>query len=217
MATVPVLSILGRVSVLLQDTSNIRWPQSELLDWLCDGQRDVALYKPNACVRNVDVTLAAGTKQALPADGLSLVDVPRNTGGNAVRIASREILDAQLPDWHSATRANSKVVHYCYSENDPKNFYVYPPSPGGNSIELIYNAIPSNATLNGVISVDDIYASALVDYVTYRAYSKDTEYAANVANADAYHKLFLSALLGKSNGEAATDPNKNARSNPNVN
>ena len=216
MATVQVNNILNRVSVLLQDSTNIRWPLTELLDWLNDGQRDIALFKPNSCVRNTNLVLAIGTKQALPADGNSLIGITRNVGGNAVRIAAREILDAQLPDWHSATRANIKVVHYCYNANDPKTFYVFPPSPGGNSVEIIYSASPADATLGGLISVDDIYSSALVDYVAYRAYSKDSEYAVNAPNATAHYQAFLSAINGKTVGEVATAPNTQAKGNPNI-
>lgn len=206
MATIPTASIISRASILLQDVANIRWPQLELLDWLNDGQREVALYKPNACVRNTDVVLAPGTKQYLPADGNSLVDMPRNTNGAAIRITARGVLDAQVPDWHLAAKASAKVAHYCYSELDPKTFYVYPPSPGGNSVELIYNASPANTALAGVISIDDIYASALVDYVMYRAYSKDSEYAASGQTASNHYQAFISAIRGKASAKAATDP-----------
>lgn len=216
MATIAALSLITRAGILLQDVTNIRWPQVELLDWLNDGQREVALYKPNACVRNIDVTLASGTKQAIPADGNSLVDIPRNTGGNAIRITSREVLDAQVPDWHLQAKANARVVHYCYSEHDPKNFYVYPPSPGGNSVEIIYNASPVACVLDGLISIDDIYSSALVDYMAYRAYSKDTEYAANAQNASNHYQVFISAIKGKVGAEVATDPNARSKGNPNV-
>lgn len=216
MSTVTTKSIIKRSSILLQDTTNIRWPEIELLDWFNDGQCEIALYKPNSFVRNTDIVLVAGTKQSLPSDGNSLVDIPRNTGGNAVRIVSREVLDAQIPDWHLTSKANAKVVHYCYSEHNPKNFYVYPPSPGGNSVEIIYNASPASATLDGVILIDDIYASALVDYICYRAYSKDTEYAANIANAGGHYQAFLTAIKGKLAGEMATDPNARGKSNPNV-
>lgn len=216
MATISVASILNRVSVLLQDTTNVRWPQLELLDWLNDAQREIALHKPNVYVKNINVTLVAGTKQSIPVDGNSLISVPRNIGGNAIRITSREVLDAQIPDWHLASKASVKVVHYCYSDADPKNFYVYPPSPGGNSVEIIYSASPVNAALAGTISVDDIYSSALVDYMAYRAYSKDTEYAANSQNASNHYQIFISAIKGKYSAELATDPNARSKSNPNV-
>lgn len=215
MATVQALAVINRASILLQDSTNVRWPLAELLDWLNDGQRDVALYKPNSCVRNIDVVLKAGTKQSIPDDGNSLIDVPRNTNGHAVRITSREVLDAQVPDWHVSSRASPRVQHYCYTSHDPKNFYVYPPSPGGNSIEMIYSASPTNATLVSVISIDDIYASALVDYLMYRAYSKDIEYAINVSSAASHRAAFMEAMRGKATAEMSTNPNAQS-GNPNI-
>ena len=214
--TISAKSIIDRVSVVLQDVTNIRWPVTELIDWLNDGQRDVALYKPNAFVQNIDVTLVPGTKQTIPADGNSLVSVVRNTNGYAIRLAAREILDAQCPDWHLPNKASARVVHYTYTEHNPKTFYVYPPSPGGNQVEIIYNAAPANCTIGGNLSIDDIYASPLVDYVLYRAYSKDSEYTTDEKNAASYYNSFLMAIKGKAGAEAATDPNANGKGNPNV-
>lgn len=217
MANVSVQSILFRASTLLQDITNIRWPQAELLEWLISGQREIVLFKPNASVKNVDFALGAGAKQTIPNDGLTLVDIPRNSNGlQAVTLVSRQILDAQVPGWSAPAKANATVIHYCYSPNDPKHFYVYPPSPGGNSVEIIYNANPSDATLNGTITIDDIYESPLVDYIVYRAYSKDTEYAVNADNARKYYDSFQFAIKGKYAAEALTNPNAQAKGNPNV-
>lgn len=207
MPSVLVSTIVNRASVLLQDTANIRWPQSELVDWLNAGQRELVVYKPNACVQNTDVALVAGTKQALPPDGNVLVDITRNTGGPAIRIINRQLLDTQIPNWHDPRTASATTKHYCYSEVNPKNFYVYPPSPGGNSVEMIYHATPAAAQAGGTINVDDIYEGALLDYVLYRAYSKDAEYDANGGAAGAHYQAFLTALKGKEGGEAESDPN----------
>jgi hypothetical protein len=215
MATVTVNSTLARASVLLQDATNIRWPQAELLDWLNDGQREVVLRKPNASVKNVAQPMVVGTKQALPADGVQLIDVVRNVPGNAIRIVSREILDAQLPGWHSAT-PTAAVQHFCYSELDLKNFYVYPPNNGAGTVELIYSASPANAVIGGVISVDDIYQSALLDYIMYRAYSKDSEYSADPARATAHYTAFSNSLGGKLQMEAGASPNLKDGANPNL-
>lgn len=212
MATITVSSVLARCAVLLQDPTNIRWPQAELLDWLNDGQREIALYKPNAFVKNQSVLLTAGTKQSLPADGVSLVDVVRNMGangttpGSAVRAVAREILDSQTPDWHAAGQVAS-VKHFVYSVLDPKNFYVYPPSDGTGRVEIIYVAAPADAALVGTITLDDIFVTALVNYIMYRAYSKDAEFAANATAAQAYYQAFQGNLAGKAGAEAASNPN----------
>ena len=40
-----VKNILDRVQITLQDTTNIRWTQAELLNYLNDAQREIALLK----------------------------------------------------------------------------------------------------------------------------------------------------------------------------
>ena len=223
MSTITAQSVVDKVQVILQDTTGVRWPDSELLDWLNDGQREIVLYKPNAFIKNLAVRMAGGTKQSLPADGVQLIDVVRNMGtngttpGRAVRITMREVLDSQLPDWHSET-PNSVVKHYVYSLLDPKNFYVYPPQPaaGQGYIELVYGASPTDTTLGGTITLDDIYQNALVDYILYRAYSKDTEYAADQNRAAAHQDAYIAALTGKAKVEVGANPNSMAPANPNV-
>lgn len=225
MATILASAILNKAAVLLQDTldANIRWPLTELLGWLNDGQRDIVLQKPNAYTKNAVLTLVGGTKQALPSDGITLIDVVRNMGtsgaepGRGVRIAMREILDAQTPDWHAST-TSSRVVHYMYSRLDPKNFYVFPPQPSApcGSVEIIYSAAPADATLVSVITVDDIYAPALLDYVLYRAYSKDAEYTQDQNRAATHFQAYAFSVTGKAKGEDGTNPNSSAPANPNI-
>lgn len=219
MATV-ASSVISTASILLQDTTNVRWPTSELLTYLNDGQREVALYKPNASVSTSNLTLTSGTKQALPADGLVLIDVVRNMGngsqpGNAVRVVAREVLDAQVPDWHTST--GTAVKHFVYSTMDPKTFYVYP-AASGYVVEITYGKIPSLvASTASNISIDDIWVPCLVNYICYRAYSKDAEYAANAAAATSYYQAFIAQMTGKTAGEQVTNPNVSMGGfNPNV-
>lgn len=223
MSTITAQSVVDKVQVILQDTTGVRWPDSELLDWLNDGQREIVLYKPNAFIKNLAVRMAVGTKQSLPADGVQLIDVVRNMGtngttpGRAVRITMREVLDSQLPDWHSET-PSSVVKHYVYSLLDPKNFYVYPPQPaaGQGYLEIVYGASPTDTTLAGTITLDDIYQNVLVDYILYRAYSKDTEYAADQNRAATHQNAYIAALTGKAKVEVGANPNSMAPANPNV-
>lgn len=215
MAVITVAALLSRAAVILQDPTNIRWPQTELLDWLNDGQREVALYKPNVFVKNVTIQLVAGTKQSLPADGISLIDVVRNMGvdgttpGSAIRAVSREILDAQVSGWHSST-ASITVKHFVYTPLDPKNFYVYPPQPstGMSRVEVIYVAAPTDATLVSTITIDDVFMTALLNYILFRAYTKDAEYANNAQLAAQYYQAFQGALTGKTAAETVSNPNQ---------
>ena len=107
------------------------------------------------------------------------------------------------------------VKHFVYSERNSKYFYVYPPNTGTGTLELVYSASPLNAALGGLISVDDIYQSVLLDYILYRAWSKDAEYATNPTRASAHYTAFVNALGGKCQMENASSPNALAAGNPN--
>lgn len=197
MGTITVSSLLARAATLTQDTGNIRWPTSEGLDWLNDGQRELTKLHPEVSVKNVSTQLTANsTKQALPADGFMFIDMPRNMGtdgttpGQVIQEIKTDVIDNQVPDWHTAASLGY-VKHFIFDPRNRKNYYVYPKAPATPLfVELIYSVAPTDCTLGGTIQLDDIYANALLNYVLYRAYSKDTEYAGSAEIAAAYYQAF---------------------------
>ena len=218
-------ALIRRVVETLQDTTSIRWPVAELVRYLNDGQREIIVHRPDAMVTNASVSLASGTKQSLPANGAKLIDVVRNSAGNkrAIRMCAREILDAQSPGWHNLSGVN-EIVHFMFDPRDPKVFYVYPPAAAsGASVDLVYSALPTDiaepaagtdfAAVTGNISVPDIYSNALQDYVLYRAYTKDSQYAGNEARAQARYAAFANALGIEIKATVAVAPS--AAGNPN--
>lgn len=224
MAAVQVNDVVLRVGQLLQDTTHIRWPLTEKLQYITDAVREVCFYKPDACVKTSVTNLVAGTKQAIPAEGTTLIDIVRNMGvggatpGAAPRAVTRDILDAQMPGWHASTPA-AEVKHYVFDPQNQRVFYVYPPQPatGQGSLELVYSAEPGNATENGTLDLDGTWLPAIVNYALYRCYSKDAEYAANANLAAAYYQAFNAQMVGRTNAEMAADINRNsAGTNPNV-
>ena len=48
MATVKVIDLINRAEEILQDTTNVRWSQQTLLNYLNDGQREIVLFRPDA-------------------------------------------------------------------------------------------------------------------------------------------------------------------------
>jgi hypothetical protein len=218
-------ALIRRVVETLQDTTSIRWPVAELVRYLNDGQREIIVHRPDAMVTNASVSLASGTKQSLPANGAKLIDVVRNSAGNrrAIRMCAREILDAQSPGWHNLSGVN-EIVHFMFDPRDPKVFYVYPPAAAsGAAVDLVYSALPTDiaepaagtdfGAVTGNISVPDIYSNALQDYVLYRAYTKDSQYAGNEARAQARYAAFANALGIEIKATVAVAPS--AAGNPN--
>jgi hypothetical protein len=218
--TVSVQSVVDRVQAILQDTTGIRWPVvSELVLFINDAQREIALLKPDASAVNTTVTLTAGTKQDIPTAGNRLLRVVRNmsaasngTGKRAVRLVSRDILDSQTPNWHDPTVAGDAahtniVKHYVYDEQNPRNFYVYPGVSGNAYVEIVYAANPATVTQSGDLSIPDIFANAVADYTLFRAYTKDAEYAGNNQRASTHYNLFINSVTGKGQIDIITSPN----------
>ena len=206
MATTKAVDLINRVSVTLQDPTFVRWTQAELLNYLNDAQRQVVLFRPDAKAANVAFACANAAKQTLPADGLRLINIFRNTGGRAITRVERSILDVQLPNWYEEAANAEGVKHYVYDALDPKVFYLFPKPPAAHEIDIVYAVAPTNIVISNfstdtqVIGIDDIYANALMDYMMYRAYQKDSEFA-NMNRATMYFQSFGTALGIKSQAD----------------
>ena len=209
--------IVTRMRLVINDADAIRWTSEELVHWINDGCRTIALLRPDSCSVTASMELVAGTKQSIadltPA-GLRVLDIVRNNDSfRAMRLVDREVLDTQRPDWHDAVEANP--TNWVYDNRDPKTFYVYPPAPAGTQIEIVYARNPvslaSESELGSVaLSLDDIYIDPLLNYVLYRAYSKDADFAQNAALSQGYLAAFNMLLTGKARADVAFSPDLNA-------
>lgn len=213
MATTKVVDVLDRASIILQDATKVRFPSSELLKFFNDGQREIVLHRPDANMVNTTLALADGSKQTLPAIALRLVQVVRNVSGRAVTQVDRRILDETLPNWHQSVAGTNKIEHYIYDAADPKNFYVYPQGASGtHTLELIYSTSPADIAISNfasdttVISLDDIYGNAILDYILYRSYQKDSEFAGNAERSMMHYSSFSNSLGMKTQADMATTP-----------
>lgn len=214
-------SIVHRVVDILQDTTSVRWPVSELVRYLNDGQREVVLYRPDATIKSATVACVAGAKQTLPTDGAKLIDVIRNSASagtnKAVRMVAREVLDAQIPNWYGLS-GELDVVHFTYDPRDPKTFFVYPPALTTTRVDITYSAFPTDVSepaagstyddVSGNLDLPDIYGNVVTDYILYRAYSKDSEYAGNAQRAQAHYGAFANALNIEVQGTTGVAPTK---------
>ena len=208
MSTITGTAIINAAAFTLQDATNTQWDRAELFGYVNDGQRDICLAKPDACTVNASVALIAGTKQAIPAGANAFVKIARNMGTNGTtpgrvpREIPLAVLDMQNPNWHTAT-ASAIVMEYGYDERDPKTYYVSPPQPasGMGQVELVYFGVPADLSAEAnTIGLDDIYKTALVNYLIYRAYLKEGEFN-NPAGATAHRAEFLALLGAKDKAE----------------
>lgn len=198
MATL-VSSVLADANIILND-NGVRWVTAELVRWFNEAQLQIVQMFPPANTKNVSVALVPGTKQTLPPSAILLIDIVRNMGasgttpGKIIRVTTRESLDSADPNWH-ASAPTQLVSNYMYNPADPTHFYVYPPQPASPShVELVYSAVPATVDGNGSLGLPDQYSTAVLEYVLYRAFSKDAEVAASRERASAHFQAFRAAV-----------------------
>lgn len=222
MATTRVTELIYRVETILQD-ENVRWPRTELQSWLNEAYTSVLIARPDANAVTGVFSCAAGSRQELTtqfAGGLRILDVVRNVAATSTKRAVRQIsrfwLDDQRPEWH-AESASDTIQHWMFDPRQPKEFFVYPPASALAELEVVYTApvgahalsegeLDPDAATADTILLDDIYAAALVDWICYRAYSKDAEYVKNKERAAQHLAAFTSMLGAKNQSDAAADP-----------
>lgn len=212
---IPVQDIYDRVIDLLldKDRSQPRWPDDELVRWINDSRMAIMIRRPQACSVLATIALASGTRQTIPEDGILLLDVIRNMGmtgatpGRAIRRTDRQNIDDMQLYWHKAT-PSAEISQFTFDDRLPKEFYVYPPSKTGVQVEIAYAKIPTAITeIGGSLDMGLEYLDAVVNYVAYRAKSKDSEYA-NAAEAAAYYGAFGDALGMSAASQNSTSPNQ---------
>lgn len=205
-------TILTRCGHLLQDSEHVRWREDELLSWIDEAVTAIINLKPPAGVKDVVLTLMQGARQDLDATVAQLVDIAYNLSadGNtqmrAISRADRSLLDASVPNWPTM-KAASQVRHFMFDDRTPHAFYVYPPVLAGTKVRASVSAIPEALeSPEDAIPLRANYADSIVNYVCFRALSKDNE-EANGATAAAYYQAFQTSMGFEVAGADRTSPN----------
>lgn len=160
------------------------------------------------------------------ANALALLDVVRNlktalVGGRAIKVTNRALLDAADPHWHDAarTKPTREVRQYTFDEENPLEFYVWPPNDGTGIVEVVVSESPapvrplpgqqptSLAAWAVETGLPSIYDPPLLDYVLYRAQLKD-DVGANAGRAMTHYQTFASALGIRVQVEGGLSPNR---------
>lgn len=221
--------VLNAARITLHDEQSERWPLHELLRWVNDGMREIALLKPSAYSTTIVRALSEGTRQTVPDAYVSFLDARRNLrsssdtareGGPAVTVTDRDSLDAVNPNWHDPDYKpfHKLVRHVVFDPETPREFYVYPGNDGTGYIEIAVAREPTEAdrpaSNDNVITsyafaldIQGIYKNALIDYVLYRAYSKDSDYAGSIQRAMAHYQAFANGIGVKLANEMKANPN----------
>lgn len=206
MAYISVNEILLRANQLMGDPLWSGWSKAELLNYYHEALLVLLERRPDANAVNIGYVCSAGVKQALPDDAMALIDVISGQTGLAVQRTSRELLDQNYPDWYAGTSASSPQA-YIYDVGNPRYFYIYPGVLAETLINVIYSGIPDLITISGVEDVSHPatfplrpqFVAPIIEYILYRSFSKDSDYAAN-SNRSAAHMQAFNSLIAQASG-----------------
>lgn len=215
--------VMQPANTILVDRGCARWPAPELLAWLNEGIREIVTVKPNASTDPVVLTLVAGVSQTLPDNVTALVEPTRNVASNKpiFLLQNRDVLDQVVPGWMDAAvinRAND-IEYMIHDLKNPRRFWICPGALAGAQIEVIAGVMPSDvpegashtiiSTYTGIVPLPDVYRNMLVNYVLYRAFSKDSGIAGAAQRAEAHKVLFDNGLAAIGGAEAAVSAGTN--------
>lgn len=211
-----VSELLDNVREVIQDGLAVRWSDAELIDYLNDAVRSAIMIKPDINPITEVFVCVEGYKQnwsSLTTELVQLLDVISNTtaGGGTetpITFVKRNVMDLELPTWRTAP-LNTTIQHYMYDPRQRDVFYVYPPAQAGATIEVCYTGVPDLATdVTDEVPLIDIYAPALTNYVIWRAYTKDSDFAGNIQLAGGYYSAFFQLITGKMMAENSESPDR---------
>jgi len=217
--------IIKKAQVLLIDPDATRWPLPELAGWIDSAINAILIAKPSANTHSITIELEQGTKQTLPTDidprPMMFIAARRNintdgTPGKVVTPVSIQKMDMSDPDWHSERRKRQAAVHYLFDEKNPTEFFVYPANDGKGKLDItvaceVAPIVPTGdvnniASYGMTVGLPEPYSEPIIDYVCYRAQSKDAT-GADAGRATLHYQAFAQAIGIKTQVEANSSPN----------
>jgi hypothetical protein len=142
----------------------------------------------------------------LPAGGIKFIKAARNyaddgtTPQGVIRYAEKDALDTYAPGWEydSAAKADAAnfFEHFCHDPKEPKVFYLYPaPAAANKKLAIVYSAVPTAHTVVGdTFGLDDEYINAVIQYMIYRALTKEARHTIPTQYRQELWSNYLTAL-----------------------
>ncbi|MDW6094055.1 DUF6682 family protein [Vibrio rhizosphaerae] len=187
-----VSKLIERAGSALVDSSFTLWSKGFHLDSLNDAIAALTMAVPKSSSKTADIEISAGQwKVSLPEDGYSLLAVNHCDGYGMEQIDLIRLTHL-YPDWRK--QSDTRPANWMFNPDDNQTFFIFPASESPVSIEIEYSRYLSVASEEDDIDIHEIYSSPLLDYMMYRAYSRDGQAEAQQAKAVAHFQAFQMAL-----------------------
>lgn len=206
-----VKDILDRAAALYNDVEYIRVSESHYLKFLDDALNQLVLSRPDSHVKNETVKLVRGTKQELPEDGYTLIDIYMNKkltddgtfeNYRPVTHVKREDMD-HFSDWQSPNiRAYDKINEFAYDPRSPRIYWVSP-TVGDTDIYVEmdysygftkYGEMQVEVAREQEIDLSDVFLGPILAYMLYLLYSTDSTSVNDRQIAAQYLQTFFQSV-----------------------
>jgi len=216
-------TIITEVRRIIHDESaTFRWSDIELIDYLNAGTRQTVILLPEANMVEtiVDTLTSRVSRQSLPTGGIKFSKAARNyaadgtTPQGSLRFVEKDALDTFEPTWEYVSGkvdGANYFEHFCHDSNEPTVYYLYPaPAADNKFVAVVYSAIPTALTVVGdAFPMDDTYINATVQYMIYRALTKESRETMPDAFQKDLWQNYLVALGLKKQADDSVDPSNN--------
>lgn len=184
-----------------------RWSSGELIEYANDACAQVAMLRPDVVADSEVIELKPGARQELPEGAHRfyriegtvdqygrIVGQPSRTNGRAARVANTWFAALACP-----RSGDYLVMSFQFDDANPTVFYVDPPVPPGKPVKVSVSMarVPDAFGEKDAVPMDARFHNAVIEWMLYRAFSKDQESATSTTHS-ASHKTHFYEMLGLS-------------------
>lgn len=184
----------------LLDTGGAVWSDALICSAVTEAQNLIVLLRPDANAVFAQFSLEGTAKQVIPTGGVRLIDVIKNSDGDAVQRMSREKITELLPGW--ASESGSAVEFFMFDAENPTVFWVYPTIESEGNVDIVYSKSPDEFTTDSTgLGVPDVYIAAIYEYVFYRCLSMEGK-GQDITKATSHLSAFYQAINVKTQSDS---------------
>lgn len=171
MTPAAIFAVVRRITQDERDDMGYRVSDAAMLAALNEAIRALVGLRPGLFAESVTHTCVAGTTQLLDVDrAVSIIDV------HGLTPFDPSVLTSFAPAWRSAAAAAAQ--EWAPLPGQQLRFEVSPPSADGQSLTVRAAIAPAEiAAADEVLTIPEVYAPALAEYVAGRIDMADDEHA----------------------------------------
>lgn len=180
---------------VLNDAGIVSYTDADLLQYANDALDAMLPLVPHYFYERGDLTCTADSSAQTVsfADAHALVSVDRIKDGAVILPASKPELDRYDTSWMTA--ASAAAVNWLPHADSSVRFYLYPPAPADQVVEVTYVRIPSEYAIGADTELPMTMGPVIADYIVAMAMLRDDEHV-NANRAQAALASFVGRLKG---------------------